>query len=204
MSLVDKFRNKLAFYGEGFLASRQTPKLEDHPLLFVRGCLLNIFAATLHYWSQSLLSQPDDGPCCGEKGMHLICMDLLYITANVVTGIYDRWQHHQAHQLHFCILSLVSNEGKEIWSVLDLLHQNSHWWSSIISSTCWLNLKRRVKTNSVALSPQVNYTDWATATCRRNLVPTFVDRRVSHGQRGRSPKVVNLSFLERSHYFSFK
>jgi hypothetical protein len=32
-------------------------------------------------------------------------------------------------------------------------------------------------TNSVALSPQENYTDCATATCRRNLVPTFVDRR---------------------------
>jgi hypothetical protein len=40
------------------------------------------------------------------------------------------------------------------------------------------------KTNSVALSPQPNYTDLATATCRRNLVPTFVDRGVSRGRRG--------------------
>jgi hypothetical protein len=32
------------------------------------------------------------------------------------------------------------------------------------------------QTNSVALSPQANYTDWATATYRRNLVPNFVDR----------------------------
>jgi hypothetical protein len=39
------------------------------------------------------------------------------------------------------------------------------------------------KTNSVALSPQANYTDWATATCRRNLVATFVNRGVSRGQR---------------------
>jgi hypothetical protein len=60
------------------------------------------------------------------------------------------------------------------------------------------------QTNSVALIPQVNYTDWATATCRRNLVPTFVDRRVSRGQRGGSPTVVNLSFLDRNRYFSFK
>jgi hypothetical protein len=60
------------------------------------------------------------------------------------------------------------------------------------------------KTNSVALSPQENYTDWAIATCRRNLVLTFMDRRVSRGQRGGSPTVVNLSFLDRSHYFSFK
>jgi hypothetical protein len=58
--------------------------------------------------------------------------------------------------------------------------------------------------NSVALSPRANYTDWATATCRRNLVSTFVDRGVSRGQRGRSLTVVNLSFLDRSRYFSFK
>jgi hypothetical protein len=51
--------------------------------------------------------------------------------------------------------------------------------------------------NSVAFSPQANYTDLATATCRRNLVPTFVDRGVSRGQRGGSPTVVNLSFLDR-------
>jgi hypothetical protein len=43
------------------------------------------------------------------------------------------------------------------------------------------------QTNSVALSPQPNYTDWSTATCRRNLVPTVVDRGVSRGQRGGSP-----------------
>jgi hypothetical protein len=53
-----------------------------------------------------------------------------------------------------------------------------------------------LKTNSVALSPQANYTDWATATCWRNLVQTFVDRGVSRGQRGGSPTLVNLSFLD--------
>jgi hypothetical protein len=50
----------------------------------------------------------------------------------------------------------------------------------------------------VALSPQANYTDWATATCRRSLVTTFVDRGVSRGQRGGSPTVINLSFLHRT------
>jgi hypothetical protein len=62
----------------------------------------------------------------------------------------------------------------------------------------------QTKTNSVALSPRTNYTDWATATCWRNLVPSFVDGGVSRGQRGRSPTVVNLSFPDRSRYFSFK
>jgi hypothetical protein len=60
------------------------------------------------------------------------------------------------------------------------------------------------QTNSVALSPRANHTDWTTATCRRNLVSTFVDRGVSRGQRGGSPTVINLSFLDRSRYFSFK
>jgi hypothetical protein len=35
-------------------------------------------------------------------------------------------------------------------------------------------------------------------------VPAFVDRGVSRGQRGGSPTAVNLSFLDRSHYFSFQ
>jgi hypothetical protein len=50
----------------------------------------------------------------------------------------------------------------------------------------------------VAFSPQENYTDWVTASCWRNLVPTFADRGVSRGQRGGSPTVVNLSFLDRN------
>jgi hypothetical protein len=40
------------------------------------------------------------------------------------------------------------------------------------------------KTNSVDFSPQANYRDRATAIFRRILVPTFVDRGVSLGQRG--------------------
>jgi hypothetical protein len=52
--------------------------------------------------------------------------------------------------------------------------------------------------NSVARSPQANCTDWADATFRRNLVPAFADRGVSHGQRGGSPTVVNLDVLDRS------
>jgi hypothetical protein len=42
------------------------------------------------------------------------------------------------------------------------------------------------------------------ATRQRILVPTFADRGVSRGQHGGSLTVVNLSFLDRSRYFSFK
>jgi hypothetical protein len=57
---------------------------------------------------------------------------------------------------------------------------------------------------SEALSPQENYTDWATATGRRIIVPPFIDRRVSRSQRGGIPMAVNLSFLDQSRYFSFQ
>jgi hypothetical protein len=60
------------------------------------------------------------------------------------------------------------------------------------------------KQNSMALSLGANYTDWAIANCRRNLVPTFVDGGVSRGQHVGSPTVVILSFIDRSRYFSFK
>jgi hypothetical protein len=68
----------------------------------------------------------------------------------------------------------------------------------------YLQILGQNKTNSVALSPQANYTDWPTATCRRHLVLTFVDRWVSRGQRGGSLTAVKLSFLDRRRYFSFK
>jgi hypothetical protein len=61
------FSNKFIFYGEGLLTLRPTPKLEDHPLPFVRGCLFNIFAAKLHSWRPFLHPQPEDAPCCGDR-----------------------------------------------------------------------------------------------------------------------------------------
>ena len=43
----------IVFHGEVLLASRPTPKLEDHPLSAVRDCLFNLFAATLHIGGRS-------------------------------------------------------------------------------------------------------------------------------------------------------
>jgi len=56
------------FYGEGLLATRTTPKLEDHPLSAVRDCLFSIFVATLRIWRPSLHPQPADTPCRGNMG----------------------------------------------------------------------------------------------------------------------------------------
>jgi hypothetical protein len=59
-------------------------------------------------------------------------------------------------------------------------------------------------TNSLAFSQQADYIDWATATGLNILNLTFADRGVSCGRCGRTPTPVNLSFLDRSRYFSFK
>jgi hypothetical protein len=67
-------------------------------------------------------------------------------------------------------------------------HHNTHLKLYIFAHICLRDQSLQNKqTNSVALSLQVNYTDWVTATCWQNLVLTFADRGVLRGQRGRSP-----------------
>jgi hypothetical protein len=61
------FVTSLFFYCEGLLVPRPSPKLEDNPLSFVCGCLLNIFTATLHSWRLFLHLQPEDVSCCGDR-----------------------------------------------------------------------------------------------------------------------------------------
>jgi hypothetical protein len=68
---IDAFSNKKSLYGEGLIGPRSTPKLENHPLPFVSGCLFNIFAANLQCWRPSFHPQPNDTPCCVDKGTHL-------------------------------------------------------------------------------------------------------------------------------------
>jgi hypothetical protein len=64
------------------------------------------------------------------------------------------------------------------------------------SISYWLSYQK--PTHILLLSlPSSQFVLQATATCRRNLVATFVDRGVSRGQRGGSLTVVNLSFLDR-------
>jgi hypothetical protein len=63
------------------------------------------------------------------------------------------------------------------------------------------NTVRQHWNNSVAFIPLANSTDWATATCWRILVPTFVDRGVSRGLRGGSPAVANLRVLTGANTF---
>jgi len=46
-------RYRLNFNGEGLLASRPSPKLQDYPTSAIRGCLSNTFVASLQIWRTS-------------------------------------------------------------------------------------------------------------------------------------------------------
>jgi hypothetical protein len=58
--------SNLIVYGEELLAQRPTPKLEDHLLPALRGCLFNAFAATLHSWRP--YPQSEGAPSSGDNG----------------------------------------------------------------------------------------------------------------------------------------
>jgi hypothetical protein len=55
----------------------------------------------------------------------------------------------------------------------------------------------------MALSPRANYTDRATAACRRNDCQLFADRGC-HVVSVTDPYGRSLGFLDRSRYFSIK
>jgi hypothetical protein len=71
--------------------------------------------------------------------------------------------------------------------------------TDILNAVSFLSyLKMTIKTkNKQTPWPLVRKRTIPTERPPQNLVPTFVDRGVSRRQRGGSPTVVNLSFLDR-------
>jgi hypothetical protein len=88
------FRNRFIFYGEGLLAPRPTPKLEDHTLSSVCGCLFNIFAANLHSWRTCLYPRTEDAPCCGD-GSHLTCNQACYRSYLILYALHVRHCYYE-------------------------------------------------------------------------------------------------------------
>jgi hypothetical protein len=87
----------------------------------------------------------------------------------------------------FCVCSGFDNNQK-VGGVIEYLKTNKQ----TNKQTPWpLVRERTIPTERPTLVDEI-------------LVPTVVDRGVSRGQRGGSPTAVNLSFLDRSRYFSFK
>ena len=62
-----RFVTWLSFYGEEFLATRPTPKLDDNPMSAVHGCLFNKFATTLHVWRPFFHPLPEEAPSRGDR-----------------------------------------------------------------------------------------------------------------------------------------
>jgi hypothetical protein len=61
----------------------------------------------------------------------------------------------------------------------------------------------KLKLNSVAFSPQANYTDQATAACRRSWCQLLRIEGVAWSAQ-RIPKAVKLGFLDQNRYFSIQ
>jgi hypothetical protein len=65
---IDPFRNMLAFYDEGLVAPRPTPKLEDHPLSFSAAAYSIYSQLPSNSRGRPFPPQLEDAPCCGDKG----------------------------------------------------------------------------------------------------------------------------------------
>jgi hypothetical protein len=79
------FRNRFIFYGEGLLATRPTPKLEEHPLSSVCSCLFNVFPANFHSWRSSLYQRLEDAHA-------------------VVTGTHEAWSANTTENKKWFVL----------------------------------------------------------------------------------------------------
>jgi hypothetical protein len=116
--------------------------------------------------------------------------------ADETTRFFSKWppsEHARVSVLEFEFV--LSGQSQLLYLIAELYHrctlQHQIWIFAhvviiavnriLLSQLPLLSLTKQTETNSVALSPRTNYTDWATATCRRNLVSTFVDRGVSRG-----------------------
>ena len=102
------------FYGEGLLAPRPTPKLEDHPSSAVRGCLFNLFTGTLHIGGHSSIRNP--------RTRHAVVTDphpwtlFTYImkSTNVyVWNIFHRVINYQHVSIPFAFIGVDLQEYKE-------------------------------------------------------------------------------------------
>jgi hypothetical protein len=82
-----------------------------------------------------------------------------------------------------------------------LTRSNDHRLSTYQHCRQWFVITLRL--NSVAFSPQANYTDRATAACRWSLCQLLRIEGVAWSAQ-RIPTAVNIGFLDRNHYFSIQ
>jgi hypothetical protein len=104
-------------------------------LSYVRGCLFNIFAATLYSWRPFLHPQHQDAPCHGERDPTLanIRMDLLELGRGdvdwiglaqdrnrcraLVNSVLNLWVPKNDEKLSSALTSLGSSSGAQLHRV---------------------------------------------------------------------------------------
>jgi hypothetical protein len=150
----------------------QIPVAVHSPLLSV--CLMRPVTAIA-----STLRHPHRSHSCS-----LICWVSLGILSEDILSTYPVRPLFRCRSILYCVISEVflvissllcpffSQETHFCWyqsaAVSSIVHE-----PQIYSKSGLVHVPYK-QTNSVALSPQANCTGWATATCRRNVVPTFL------------------------------
>ena len=89
------------------LAPRPTPKLEDHPPSAVRGCLFNLFTATLHIGGRSSIRNP--------RTRHAV------VTGTHFHGMYPLYQTKICRLMHFSFLLSSTPSTSPTHFVLDVI-----------------------------------------------------------------------------------
>ena len=96
----------MRFYGKELLATRQTPKAEDHPLSALSDCFFSIFAATLHIGGRSSIRNQRTRHAV-VTGTELSRVDVDY---HILAEIFQEsgWKAHSA--LRKCIYFIWNTE----------------------------------------------------------------------------------------------
>ena len=137
------------------LTPRPTPKLEDHPLLFSRDCLFNIFAATLHTGGRSSIRNMSTRHAV-VKGTHL---SWFYLPKRSEIGVFT----------NRAIQNLVSTSQKTQYASIT---NTTLLMTKKIMTVCCENIRITLRAICVQISDYVNIKkgDWN----RLNLFSIFV------------------------------
>ena len=124
-SCVWVFLNKV-FYREGLLAPRPTPKMEDHPSSAVRGCLLNLFAATLLIGGRSSININDNNNNNNNNNNNVGKLTLKYSDEYFKYG----WRGTTDHLTAYCPRLIIA----PISTAFSCHHQQNctKWYAQVI------------------------------------------------------------------------
>ena len=136
------------------LAPRPTPKLEDHPSSAVRGCLFNLFTATLHIGGHSSIRNPRTRHAV-VTGTHImgkreiLSINYLFIKSRALchthththTRARARARAH-AHISKIHTIKLTNALTLKLYSYTKFCHKSNIFCSTLIIHRELLNIKK--------------------------------------------------------------